>query len=273
MRDLYGEFTERMLREGAHRMMANPLVVDSEERRHLVQYIPFEFVNPDAKLVIVGITPGNTQIGGTYATSEQMLRSGELKEDILRTVKRLNSFGGDSMKPNLLKMLRYFEFERLLGIDDVAELWGKSHHLFQATSVVPNAAFKWGTKRGAAGWQMFAGSFQDVLKSRVLRQQFEQVFLPSVERMNAGAVYVGLGPTPDAALQFCVDEGLIRADQFIGSFPHPSAGAGDQVVYFLRQKTRADITPRNPLLSRVDTLDGLYARMRAASESWRKIAA
>ncbi|KWU26302.1 hypothetical protein [Burkholderia cenocepacia] len=272
MRDLYGEFTERMLREGCHRLMADPVVADCEDRRHLVQYIPFEYVNPHAKLVIVGITPGNTQISGTYATFEQMLRSGETKEEILRTVKRLNSFGGDSMKPNLLKMLRFFEFERLLGIADVAELWGDSHHLFQATSVVPNAAFKWANKRGVSGWQMFAGSFADVMKSRVYRQQFEQVFLPSVERMNASAVYVGLGPTPDAALRFCVDKGLIRADQFIGSFPHPSSGAGDQVAYFLRQKSRGDITPRNPLLSRVDTLDSFYARMSAASDAWRKVA-
>jgi hypothetical protein len=56
-------------------------------------------------------------------------------------------------------------------------------------------------------------------------------------------------------LQHCVDAGHIRQDQFLGSFPHPSTSAGDQVPFFLREKTRESITPGNPLLSRADWLD------------------
>ncbi|SOE66704.1 hypothetical protein SAMN05446635_2909 [Burkholderia sp. OK233] len=269
MRDYYAEFAGRLQMEGVQALVSSPVIVD-EDTRHQVQYVPFEYINPVAKLVIVGITPGNTQIGGTLATFAKLLREGAAREDILRTVKRLNSFGGNSMRPNLLKMLRHFKFEHLLGIDDVIDLWGKSDALFQATSVVPNAAFKWGTKRGVKGWWMFAGGFDEVLKSRIYRQQFEEVFLPSVRRMNTHALYVGLGPTPHAALQHCVDAGLIRQDQFLGSFPHPSTSAGDQVPFFLREKTRESITPGNPLLSRADWLDQAYTHMSAASSTWRK---
>ena len=272
MRDFYSELTGRVINEGGRTLPSKPVIVD-EDRQYRVQYIPFEYVNPAAKLVIVGIAPGNNQIEGTYSALDFMLRAGESKEDILRAVKRQNSFGGDKMKPNLLKMLRHFEFEKLLGIGDVEKLWGKSHHLFQATSVVPNAAFKWGTKKGVADWQMFAGSFEEVLKIPMLRQQFEDVFLPSVRSMNPNALYIGLGPTPDAALQSCVDNGLIRADQFLGSFAHPSSTAGDQVKYFLREKSRAEITPGNPLLHRADYLDAFYARMATSWERWRRVAA
>ncbi|WOD17065.1 hypothetical protein [Paraburkholderia kirstenboschensis] len=44
--------------------------------------------------------------------------------------------------------------------------------------------------------------------------------------------------TPHAALQHCVDAALIRQDQFLGSFPHPSTSVGDQVPFFLREDER-----------------------------------
>lgn len=104
----------------------------------------------------------------------------------------------------------------------------------------------------------------------VLHAAMSGVFLPSVRRVNTHALYVGLGPTPHAALQHCVDAGLIRQDQFLGSFPHPSTNAGDQVPFFRREKTRESITPGNPLLPRADWLDQAYTRMSAASSTWRK---
>jgi hypothetical protein len=87
---------------------------------------------------------------------------------------------------------------------------------------------------------LFAGGFDQVMKSRIYRQQFEEVFLSSIPRMNAHSLYVGLGPTPHAArrLATCVDAALIRQDEFLGSFPHPSTSVGDQVPFFLREDER-----------------------------------
>lgn len=269
MDDNYSKLVSRLNQEGVQLLVTNPIILIEDVRRYRVQYIPFEYVNPAAKLVVVGITPGNTQVAGTYETLRRMAASGEPKVSVLRAIKRENSFGGKSMQPNLLKMLRHFEFEKLLGIEDVAELWGKSHHLFQATSVVPNAAFKWAKKKGVEGWQPFAGSFADVQRVPMLRNEFESVFLKSVQTMNSGALYLGLGPTPHEALQYCVDKSLIRPEQFLGSFPHPSSSGGSQVDYFLRVKPRVEIKPTNPTFHILDRLDAAYNRMSAASLAWR----
>ena len=58
MCDYYAEFAGRLEMEGVQALVSGPVVVD-EDTRHQVQYVPFEYVNPVAKLVIVGITPGN----------------------------------------------------------------------------------------------------------------------------------------------------------------------------------------------------------------------
>lgn len=271
MHDSYSKLVGRLNSEGTRAVAADPIIID-EDQRYRVQYIPFEYVNVDARLVMVGITPGNNQVDGSYATLNQRANSGEAKEDILCAIKRDNSFGGKGMKPNLLKMMRHFEFEKFLGIGDVEEIWGESDHLFQATSVVPNAAFKRAKKAGVQVWKMFAGSFEEVMGVQMLRQQFESVFVPSVLSMNPQALYVGLGPTPTDALQYCVNQGYIRPDQFLGSLAHPSSSSGSQVGYYLREVARSDFNPRDPVLSRVGWLDAAYMRMNASSLMWRSTA-
>jgi hypothetical protein len=270
MRDNYLKLVSRLSNEGTKAVSADPIIID-EDPRYRVQYIPFEYVNIDARLVMVGITPGNNQIDGTYATLNQRATSGEAKEDILRAIKRDNSFGGKGMKPNLRKMMRHFKFEKFVGVSDVEELWGKSHHLFQASSVVPNAAFKSAKKDGVQVWKMFPGSFEEVMGVQMLRQQFENAFAPSVRSMNPQALYVGLEPTPNDALQYCVDKGYIRQDQFLGSLAHPSSSNGSQVGYYLREVARSDFNPRDPVLSRVGWLDAAYIRMNASSLMWRSV--
>ena len=118
------------------------------------------------------------------------------------------------MRPNLIKMLRAFDFGRLLSIDDPAELWGRSAGLMHATSVVPHAAFR--------GGRPFAGSFEDVLGSRVMRSSFERDFAATLPLISPEAYYVALGPTPLAALDWCAAHGLLQAEQVLGAFAHPS---------------------------------------------------
>jgi hypothetical protein len=71
---------------------------------YILYYTPFEHENPEAELVIVGITPGPDQLDTTYAEAPKLLSRGLSDLAILAELKRHGAFGGD-MRPNLCKML------------------------------------------------------------------------------------------------------------------------------------------------------------------------
>jgi hypothetical protein len=73
-------------------------------------YTPFESINRSARLVLVGITPGPTQIELSYAEAQRLIGAGASDEDVLRATKAHAGFGGPSMRPNLIRMLRHFRF-------------------------------------------------------------------------------------------------------------------------------------------------------------------
>jgi hypothetical protein len=177
--------------------------------------------------------------------------------DVQIACKKAGAFGGSTMRPNLLKMLRHFEFDRILGIEDVAHLWSTHVGLLHSTSVVPHAAFRRG--------ELFAGSFDEILASPLFRECFEDCFAASMREMNPEALFVALGPTPRTALGWLVDKGVVRAEQVLGSFCHPSSSSGSATPYFLREVTREQLKARNPVRNRCDNLDAAYAEMQASA--------
>lgn len=255
-RNQFARFADALKRLGADGVGAQEFVLGSD-RGYELQYIPFEHVNRQAKLVIVGITPGNTQLSLAYGRAQELLRQGRPESEILVEIKKAGAFGGPSMKPNLLKMLRHFNFERLLHIEDVETLWSSNAHLLHSTSVVPHAAFKAG--------KMFAGSFQEILDSPLLASCFKDCFVPSAREMPADALFVGLGPCPQAALEWCVKVGVLHRRQVLGAFCHPSNSGGSTTRYYLRDVTREEMDPKNPVISRCDWLDEAYEQMRRAT--------
>lgn len=73
----------------------------------------FDYTNPEAEVVIVGITPGNNQL----------ISSREGKS--LKEIKRENAFAGN-MRPNLIRMLDHVGVNRLLHIDSCCSLWDET---------------------------------------------------------------------------------------------------------------------------------------------------
>ncbi|MGD0103710.1 MAG: hypothetical protein ABSC06_06695 [Rhodopila sp.] len=240
-------------------------MVLGRDGRYSLQYMPIEHSSTTAKLVIVGITPGTTQVGIAYGTVQQLLRSAlgvrQLTEDeILSEVKRRAGFGG-RMRPNLLRMLRHFKIGRLIGVPDEAELWEGRSDALHSTSIVPHAAFT--TKKSAD--KMFSGSFDNILRSALLRECFERDFLPSLRTLPPDARFIALGPTPLDALDWCVNQRCIDSSRILGAFPHPSGSAGSQVDVYLGVKDAAGLEPKDPVRNRVVWLLQAAARMQAAT--------
>ena len=257
-RELFPRFADALMRQGSGGIAA-PEFSLGHATEYALRYTPFEFVNRDAKLVIVGITPGNTQLALAYGKAQELLRQGYPRDVILREVTKVGAFGGSSMRPNLLKMLRHFRFERLMGIADVESLWESNAHLLHPTSVVPHAAFKAG--------KMFAGSFDEVLASPLLGECFRDCFVPSVREMDSATLFVGLGPCPQAALDWCVRHGVLERKQVLGAFCHPSSSSGSATRYYLREVAKSELKENDPVRHRTDWLDRAYEHMSTTTAS------
>ena len=89
----------------------------------------FEYQNTKAKVVIVGITPGNSQLKGERDGLD------------LREIKRKNAFVG-SMSPNLINMLDYIGVNNVLGIESCCSLWEEDFDKVDMTSLLKEATYE-----------------------------------------------------------------------------------------------------------------------------------
>ena len=246
--DLFERFCPALLSASGDRTR-----VIGSENGYSVHYIPFEYVNTDARLVLVGITPGPTQIECAYAKARELLNGPTMTTaDTLREIKQSCGFVG-VMRERIFEMLDHFGIPQCVGVETAASLW--SSDLVHATSILPNAAFKNG--------KGFNGPFSDVLKIALLRREFEDVFIPSIEGITKDALYIGMGPVVDEALSWCASRGVLAEQQILGWFPHPSGQSGSQFGYFMRRKRLADLKPNDPVRYRVRALDAAYERIAA----------
>ena len=97
--------------------------------KYVFEPTAFDYVNPKAKVVIVGITPGNSQLKGDREGLD------------LREIKRKNAFAG-SMRPNLVKMLDYIGVNRLLDIESCSSLWEEDFDKVDMTSLLKEATYE-----------------------------------------------------------------------------------------------------------------------------------
>jgi hypothetical protein len=233
--------------------------VVAEDSTFRLIYVPFEHVTKSAKLAIVGITPGSTQIAAAYAAVRPLLLAGLSHREILEHAIKQGAFQG-IMRTNLIKIMAHFGIGEKLGIAELADLWGRHAGLLHSTSVIPHAAFRRG--------KMFNGNFDEILAAPLLRSCFERCFVPTLAELDEECRFIALGPTPLRGLKWCAERGHISADRILGAFPHPSGSSGSAVPYFLRAKQLGQLAARDPVRQRAAMLDQFYTDMRQRVDAW-----
>ena len=228
-----------------------------QEKGYVVHYVPFDYVCAKARLVLVGITPGPKQMKCSRAVAQRLLSSPAADLDILAEITRSCAFVG--MRDRINEMMDHFGIPRCIGVTSASLLWSSSLAHFYPTSILPNAVFKSG--------KYFSGPFSAVLDTPLLRNQFEDVFIPSIRNLNKQVLYVGMGPVVDEALRWCASNGVITDRQILGYFPHASGISGSQFAYFLRKKRLSDLKPRDPVRHRARDLDAAYEQIKSNLEA------
>lgn len=192
-------------------------------------YAPFDYTNRGAQLVIVGITPGRTQMNKANRAACMAIQAGRSDEEVLLSAKKSASFGGE-MRETLVALLNQGLIHERLGIASCQSLWEHDNGLVHFTSVLRNPVFSLdGTNE-----TNYSGSVPALATYKGFADQREN-FRAELLAINANALILPLGAKVAKAIQALVSGGAIplsrvlNANGKVAEFAHPSGQNAETV--------------------------------------------
>jgi hypothetical protein len=177
-----------------------------------IGYAPFDYVNTQARIVIVGITPGPNQIGPALLRARDMLRRGCALEGVAKAVKGHASFAGP-MRTNLIRLLNFIGVPSLLGIDDAGSLWTENGHLVHFTSCLRYPVF--------SDDEPYNGK-PPILDTPIL-QTYAERYLSAEMRALDKAIWIVVGMPQIDAVKLVARNSGVPPEHVVSELYHPSA--------------------------------------------------
>ena len=210
------------------------LIWEDKLKKLTCYYAPFEHVNQQAEIIIVGITPGRTQMNRALNALKHSMDDthdiNQTTDTAFKTVKRLASLSG-SMRPRIIEMLNRLGYAKLLGIKCCSTLWTEDNHLVHFCSVLKYPVFVTGTD--------YCGQPKLFNTSKLVRLLFEE-FVRDMRTINPKAVIVPLGEMVADVLTTLHQNGHIHQklttfENKVVAPPHPSGANAESIALLLRE--------------------------------------
>ncbi|RQU47890.1 hypothetical protein DF147_09710 [Burkholderia cenocepacia] len=220
----------------------------------VVYYAPFEWVNPSAKVVLVGITPWKAQADIALTEARRALIEGLPVPEVLRRAALAAAFAGRS-RQRLVSLLDYIGVHQWLGLRSSEELFGEASHLLQATTLFQFPIFNKG--------ENFRGG-KHPERDPMLRWQMREHFGKMAKTMP-DAVFIPVGATTSKGVDWLTKEGFLNKERVFHGLPHPGKEASEHAAYFLGEKERADLSKH----TNADKVDAARDYLRKAVAALR----
>lgn len=188
----------------------------SKENNIEIYYAPHnEYINKEAKIFIIGITPGFQQMSTAIKAARKGLEEGLSIEEIQHICKREGRFSG-SLRKNIISMLDELGLNKLLNLESCSELFGDKDKLIHTVSLIPYPVFVKG--------ENYTGHTPKLIKSKFLMDYVYSNFRDEFNNLDNPdeILLIPLGKAVEEVLDKLVDEGIIDENQILKGFPHPS---------------------------------------------------
>lgn len=192
-----------------------------------IYFAPFDWVNSEASVSLVGITPGWTQMEKSFQVFKGAVTAGLTSDEALAVVKKEAAFAG-SMRSNLLSMLDEIGLPAMLGIERASALFIGSTELVHSTSAIRYPAFVNGSN--------YSGHRPTIEKSPLLKRFVREVLSEELN-LAASALVVPLGGAVEGALRVLVERNSLDERRVLFGFPHPSGGNGHRQRQFAERRS------------------------------------
>ncbi|MNE44127.1 hypothetical protein D3C80_1383390 [compost metagenome] len=178
--------------------------------------------------MIIGITPGFTQMEVAIRTARDDLHNGVPLELIDEHAKRQASFAG-SMRTNLIDMLDQIQLPEAIGITSSASLFAEDKALLHTTSVIRYPVFRNGRN--------YTGHSPSIMKSDVLYHYASTILLPELLEVKE-ALVIPLGKSVSEVIASFVRQGRLKPERCLFDMPHPSGANGHRRKQFEEHRQR-----------------------------------
>jgi hypothetical protein len=183
-----------------------------------VFFTPFDHLPHDAKVLLVGLTPGLHQAHLALTTCAAHLRTGADLDVALTEASRVGGFAG-TMRANNAAMIDGIGLNQHLGLTSCAELFGEHRHLMAGTSALCYPVFVKGANYG--------GGTPPLPRSPILRAFASQVLATELAAFP-DTLIVPLGRAAETAVALTG----IASERVLAGFPHPSGANGHRAKSF-----------------------------------------
>jgi len=206
----------------------NEKFILEDQSKIKIYYAPHnEFINKEAQILIIGITPGWTQTQIAFKTANEGLIKNKEIIDILKKCKYNSRFSG-SMRNNLIDMLDEIGLNRKLNISSCSEMFNEENNLMHTTSLIKYPVFINGKN--------YNGHSPEILKNELLFKYVQNYFISEIKEIQ-NAVIIPLGKAVEEVLMYLVNNCLIDNKYIIlYGFPHPSGANGHRREMFEKNK-------------------------------------
>ena len=194
-----------------------------------IYYAPHnETINNKASIFIVGITPGWTQTSIAYKTAHDAILNNLEPELIKKECKKNSRFAG-SMRKNLIEMLDELNLNNKLHLDSCSELFEDKDHLLHTTSIIPYPVF--------INNKNYTGSNPKIMDNEVLYSFVKKYFYGEIKKLS-NTLIIPLGKAVEEVLKQMIKDNLIKEEQCLLGFPHPSGANGHRKSQFEKNKEK-----------------------------------
>lgn len=210
-------------------LLIKDFLVDKEGNIE-IYYAPHnEYLNPRAKVFIIGITPGFQQMSTAMLAARRELEIGEDIEEIQYKCKVAGRFSG-TLRRNIITMLNDIKLNKALHIYDCRELFEDKDYLLHTVSLIPYPVF---IKK-----ENYSGHTPKLIKSEFLMNYVYENFIEELGSLDSPkeVLLIPLGKAVEEVLYKLKDQGIIGENQILTGFPHPSGANVNRIIQFQQNK-------------------------------------
>ncbi len=207
-------------------ILLNKDLILEEDKGIKIYYAPFEYINKDAKIIIIGITPGFTQMQISYRELVKGINNNLTDLQILQNVKKEASFAG-VMRKNLVEMLDELNINTYLKISTTDKLFKEYNHLLHSTSVIKYPVF--------VNNHNYTGHTPNILKTKIL---YDYIFDGLGKELTSipDAIIIPLGKIVQDSLNLLIYDNKIDSNRILLNFSHPSGANVNRKNFFNKNK-------------------------------------
>lgn len=186
-----------------------------------------EYINKEAKIVIVGITPGWNQMKTAF---EQAVKSIDLQhnmDQILKEAKIAASFAG-TIRVNLVNMLDQCGIPEIINAESSASLFKEKRHLLHTTSIIKYPVFHHGKN--------YTGHNPAINQTSLLSSYAYKKFPAELNQIKQPALVIPLGKVVEQTIRKLLENRKLPEHVYLFGFPHPSGANGHRKKQFQQAK-------------------------------------